>query len=346
MAELSTYFERKYTCPICQMIFTSLAVRSSKVYIGERESDFHTIYKGANPTHYSIIVCPACTYSASNTLFATPLPMNLVKGLSAALTQMPLEKPVDFSKERDLDTVLLSFKLAIRTAQLKKVAPGELAGLLLAAAWITREAGNSESESYYLEEALKHYLQAFQKSSSHVGNLNDVQAAYLIGELYLRNNNYSEAVNWFNIAIFHPNIKMYPAIEKLARDQWSLAREKAKNTPETVPSKDNKSELDNNVSIKTPEEVPPVAEAVTKSNSAPQRRNTMQMMVNLYPDQIEWLNQIVNRGYEASKKVISKDQIIRAIIDALMEKMDGDLPANFSNEKDLQAKLLELLESK
>ncbi|MDD3364366.1 MAG: DUF2225 domain-containing protein [Syntrophomonas sp.] len=344
MAELSAYFDRKYTCPICQMTFTSLAIRSSKVYIGERESDFHTIYKGANPTHYSIIVCPVCNYAASNTLFATPLPMNLVKGLSAALAQMPLEKPIDFSKERDLDTVLLSFQLAIRTAQLKKVAPGELAGLLLAAAWITREAGNGESESYYLDEALKHYLQAFQKSSSHVGNLSDVQAAYLIGELYLRQDNYSEAVNWFNIAIFHPNIKMNPAIEKSARDQWSLAREKAKNAPETVPSKDNKAEPDSNVKTKTPEEVPTVV-AASKSTSAPQRRNTMQMMVHLYPDQIEWLNQIVNRGYEASKKIISKEQILRAVIDTLMEKMDGDLPSNFSNEKDLQSKLLAMLES-
>lgn len=319
VAELSTYFERKYTCPICQMIFTSLSVRSSKVYIGERESDFHTIYKGVNPTHYSIIVCPACTYAASNNLFATPLPINLVMGLSAALAQMPLERSVDFSKERNLDTVLLSFKLAIRTAQLKKVSFGELAGLLLAAAWITREAGNSELESYYLDEALKHYLQAFQKSSNHVGNLNDVQAAYLIGELYLRQNNYTEAVNWFNLVIFHHNIKMNPAIKKLAREQWSWAREKAKNTLETVSSKNNTSE----------------------SDSAPQRLNTMQMMVNLYPDQIEWLNQIVNRGYESDKKLISKEQIIRAIIDALMEKLDGDLPADFSNEKELQAKLLE-----
>jgi hypothetical protein len=346
VAELSTYFEKKYTCPICQMTFTSMAVRSSKIYIGERESDFHTVYKGVSPTHYSIIVCPACTYSASNNLFATPLPKNLVIGLSAALAQMPLESPVDFSKERDLDTVLLSFKLAIRTAQLKKVAPGELAGLLLAAAWITREAGNNESESYYLDEALKHYVLAYQKSSNHVGNLNDVQAAYLIGELYLRQDNYSEAVNWFNIAIFHPNIKMYPAIEKLARDQWSLAREKAKNAPQTVSIKDNSSELENANHAKVPEKAPAVAEAIAKTSSAPLRRNTMQMMVSLYPDQIEWLNQIVNRGYEASKKIISKEQIMRSIIDAFMEKMDGDLPANFSNEKELHAKLLALLASK
>ncbi|MDD4802320.1 MAG: DUF2225 domain-containing protein [Syntrophomonas sp.] len=345
MVEVSAFFDKKFLCPLCQMTFTSLAVRSSKVYIGERESDFHVIYNGVNPTHYSIIVCPACTYAASNNLFANPLPMNMIKGLSAALLQMPLEKPVDFSKERALHTVLLSFKLAIRTAQLKKVPPGELAGLLLAAGWINREIGDSESEKNYLAEALKFYLEAYQKSSKNVGNLSEVQAAYIIGELYLRQNNFTEAINWFNNTIFHPNIKKYPAIEKMARDQWALAREKSKSWPDSFTA-DNDNKPANNVQTATIPPSPAVEKAAAKPVPAPQRRNSMQMLVHLYPDQIEWLNKIVNCGYESSKKIVGKEQVLRTIIDTLMEELDGKLPTDFSSEKELQLRLKSLLDSK
>jgi len=110
-------------------------------------------------------------------------------------------------------------------------------------------------------------------------------------------------------------------------------------------SKNNISPLDSGNQTKVKEASPTIAAPLSKSTSAPQRRNTMQMKVNLYPDQIEWLNQIVNRGYESSKKIISKEQVISAIIDALAEKMNGNLPTDFSNEKGLQIKLLALLES-
>jgi len=345
MADVGPFFEKKFICPVCQMTFTSLAVRSSKIFIGERESDFHVIYRGISPVHYSIIVCPGCNYAASNNLFPNPFKPAMVTQLATALLRLPLNKEVDFCHERDLNTAFLSFKLAIRSAQLKNVDPGELAGLLLAAAWLARESGQNTAEATYIDEALKHYLQAYQKSSTHVGNLSDIQAAYLIGELYLRQNNYKEAINWFNIAIFHPSIKGNPALEKTARDRWGLARELSKSNPQTnMPADDHSAAIDKapaEIKSASPTDIP-IATPSPKVN----RGKTMQMSLHLYHDQIDWLSQIVNREYSASKTLIGKEQIVSAILDVVKGKLDTNFPVGFSSEEELRNKLAALLDSK
>jgi len=268
----------------------------------------------------------------------------MVTQLATALLRLPLHKDVDFCHERDLDTALLSFKLAILSAQLKSVDPGELAGLLLAAAWVARESGQKNVEATYIDEALKHYLQSYHKSSMHVGNMSDMQAAYLIGDLYLRQGNYKEAINWFNIAIFHPNIKSNPALEKMARDRWGLARELAKSNPQpNTPADDQSGSLQEApVEIKTES---PADSPTTTPSPTVNRGKTMQMNVHLYHDQIEWLSQIVNREYSASKTLIGKEQIVRAIIDVVKDKLDTNFPVGFTSEVELRNKLAALLDS-
>ncbi|CFW97246.1 Zinc finger, RING/FYVE/PHD-type [Syntrophomonas zehnderi OL-4] len=351
MNQVNPFYNRNYTCPVCQKKFTSLSVRSSAIYLEKRESDFHCTYRNISPLHYSIIVCPACKYAASNNLFAKELPLTIVEQLALALAQLP-SNDTDFSKERDLDMVLETFKMAIRTSQLKKSEPGELAGLLLAAAWICREANHEELENTYLAEALKYYLQAFEKSSSHIGNLTDIQAAYLIGELHLRRGNYNEAVNWFNRTIVHPKIKTNPAIEKQARDQWQVARELAhqqKAAGTAVQPNQTKSAQDHvTADNHSKNDINKTKEPSPTGNSSPPARNrsTMQIMANLYNDQIDWLNQIVNRGYDHSKHLVNKEQVLRSLLDACQEYLEGEIPTQFSSETELKTVWLELLSSK
>lgn len=219
-------FLRNYTCPICKTSFKSHSIRSSAVYVERREPDLHVIYRGHSPLHYSIIVCPTCEYASSNSTFNESLPAEIEVPLARALNILKRDGRPDFGGERDADLALQCFRLAVRTAQLKKVPPGELAGVFLGTAWVARETGQGEIESKYRKEALKYYLEAYN-SSSEIGNLNDLQAAYLIGELYRQEKNYQEAVNWFNVVISNPQIKSHPSIEKMAREQWALSREEA-----------------------------------------------------------------------------------------------------------------------
>lgn len=226
MSSNSPLFFRQYTCPICKTSFQSYSIRSSAVFVEKRETDFHVLYRGQSPLHYSIIVCPICEYAASNSTFNNALPNEQQVQLARALKALKKSNRPDFGGERDAKLALQCFQLAVRTAQLKKVPSGELAGLLLGTAWVAREANQPEIEVEYRREALKYYLQAYQDSYQ-IGNLNELQVAYLIGELYRRDEEYQQAVNWFNLVITHKKIKSNPSIEKMAREQWALCREES-----------------------------------------------------------------------------------------------------------------------
>lgn len=336
MAE--AFFNREYTCPVCKTKFTSLAVRSSAIYVEKKESDFHTVYRGINPLHYSIIVCPVCEYAASNNNFNNELPSQAAEQIALALSQLKSDKTPNLCGQRKPEEALLSFHLAVRTSKLKKAPPGEIAGLLLASAWIAREIGNQELETKLLKEALNYYLEAFS-SGYHASNMNELQLIYLIGELNRRLGNFKEAVNWFNRVIMHKNIKSFPAIEKMAREQWSLTREEMKEKDykpyDTIPA--DKKETIN----------PPAADAEPKNSvNAPDKpkkmRPLLQMPVHLYEDQIEWLRKLSNQ-YAVKNKIFTREETLRGVLDALITVV-GENPAfSFSSEEELINRLIEIL---
>jgi len=341
VTEHTPFYEKQYICPICKTSFTSLAVRSSSVYVQDKEPDLHVIYRGVSPLHYSIVVCPGCYYAASNKSFTQEIEPKLLDKLITALYQLRPEKPIEFTRERDLSAALNSFKMAIRSAQLKKVRAGELAGLFMGAAWVAREVDDADLEEVYLKEALSHYLEAYNKDFQSIGNMSDVQAAYLIGELYRRNADYKEAISWFNKVIVHKYIKQYPHIEKLARAQWTLARDQSKTQSESneglgIPNADqSKPQQADDISVALSNK--PERTAVSR------RRPIMQMPVHLYADQIDWLTRIVNNGYNSSKTLVSKEQVLRALLDAVIERLESNLPAQFGNEEELKTVFFELL---
>lgn len=333
------FFNREYSCPICKTTFNSLSVRSSSTYVEEKESDFHVIYRGISPLHYSIIVCPTCEYAASNTSFSKDINSKLAEQLAIALSQLKSNDSTNFSEERDLPTTLKAFQLAIRTAQLKKVSAAELSGLLLAAGWIARELKHIELEKVYINEALKYYLEAFYSGSGAIGNLSDLQATYLIGELYRRCGEYKEAINWFNKVISHKDIKRNPNIEKMARDGWTLARDEAKNQSPTDDTEEAEPIINVNSAKPEPQEEADKQEAVNR----PQRRTTMQMSAQLYVDQIEWLKTISNYGHKNTNQLFTREQVLRCVVDAVMEKLSDTPPSQFTTEEELVNEILSLI---
>ena len=44
--------------------FTALNVRPDVAKVKVRESDFHEVYEGANPSWYLVYVCPVCLFAA------------------------------------------------------------------------------------------------------------------------------------------------------------------------------------------------------------------------------------------------------------------------------------------
>jgi len=69
----------------------------------------------------------------------------------------------------------------------------------------------------------------------------------------------------------------------------------------------------------------------------------MQMPAHLYADQIDWLTRIVNNGYNSTKTLVRKEQVLRSLLDAVIENLDDNLPQEFSSEEELKDLFGELL---
>lgn len=329
----SPFFPRDYSCPVCMASFSSLSVRSSSVNVVRRETDFHTVYRGINPLHYSIVVCPSCEYAAPSQRFSDPLQSEQVQELSRALMQLKIYDRPDYCMERDVYTALQCFRLAVRSAQLKKASKGELAGLLLSTAWIADEAGESDLELAYRREALKCYIEAYNHESAVIGNLSDLQVGYLIGELFRRDGDLDEAITWFSKVVFHPDIKKHPSVEKGARDQWALAREQAQS------SQHDKNKVSAYAEAEKPiVDIPQTSAAAVKKAAASSMVNkqiNMQMPLHLSFEQLDWLNQVGNNKGDTAP-LITREQVLRALLSAAMSCDPAHLPRGFSGEEELE----------
>ncbi len=217
----SPLFERHLSCPVCESKFTSMSVRTSAVNVSKVESDRHIIYRGPSPLHYIIAVCPICKYAAPYAKFKEPLSDHKLEKFISA--QRVFSNLPDFGQTRDLGLSLLSFNLAVETAQVISLPASEIAGLVLSMAWIARESGLQPIEQRCLNQAMSLYMEAY--TSEGEGKLSDVQLAYIIGEIHRRLGLFREAIVWLNQALNSKNIKKYPQIEREARDVWAAIRE-------------------------------------------------------------------------------------------------------------------------
>lgn len=54
----------------------------------------------------------------------------------------------------------------------------------------------------------------------------------------------------------------------------------------------------------------------------------------------------MNRGYDYSKTLVTRDEILKSLLDACREYLDGKIPEEFSSEAELKMRWLELLKNK
>jgi len=206
------------TCPMCENEFQTSRVRTSFRKPVDKDSDFCGRYRGANPDYYVVRVCPYCGFSTTENFESklTPRIREQIKGRISANWNMR-----DFSGERDWNTALQTYKLALVCAQLAEEKPRIIAGILHHIAWLYREKGDQEQEEKFLRYALEAYIEVFETEKL---NVNDARLMYIIGELHRRLKEYNEAVKWFSRVVNDKRI-MDAGMIKASRDQWALVRE-------------------------------------------------------------------------------------------------------------------------
>jgi len=214
-------YDKDVNCPLCRNKFKTKKTRSRNLKLIKRDDDFCVTYKDINPTYYHIFVCPECGYSATESEFD-----NLSKVEKEILDKSIRSKwkKRDFGEVRDFQEAVEVYKLAILTGQLLKKSKGYIGSLCLKLAWIYRENGN-DKEMEFLKYALSLLEEAYQYERFPIAGLDEVNLAYLIGELNRRLGNPKVSITWFGLALSNPNIKKHRLIQLRAREQWSLARE-------------------------------------------------------------------------------------------------------------------------
>jgi len=217
-------YEKSNKCIICNNSFSSKRLRATACRLDKREEDFYTSYKGYNPMHYEILVCPHCGYAAAETSFDS-LSTKEITDIKEMLSGKVIGR--SFCGERTVNDALDSFKLALFMAKSRDAKNSVIAGLSLKLAWIYREMKDTK-EKVFLEHALEQYKQAYDKENLPLGNLDEISVQYLIGELSRRLNKFKEAVFWFNKAVSNPDRKNNPRIEKMSREQWIIAKDQSK----------------------------------------------------------------------------------------------------------------------
>ncbi|WHH59395.1 DUF2225 domain-containing protein [Petroclostridium sp. X23] len=210
-------YDRKIVCPVCNSNITVRAVKSSSIRVVSRDSDFMIYYQDPSPMLYDSWVCVKCGYAAISAQF---------NHLTSTQTRLIKEKicskwkPKAYEAIYDIDTAIERYKLALLNAIVKNAKSSEKALICLKLGWLSRLKNDNENENKFLQQALEGFIQAFEKESFPIAGLDESSATYLIGELYRRLEDNTNALLWFSRVLCNRNAKN--KIKDMARDQKYL----------------------------------------------------------------------------------------------------------------------------
>ncbi len=216
-------YDKKIDCPFCKKQFKTKKVRSRFIKPLRVDSDFCPIFSedDHSPLYYYVVICTECGLAFTEDFtdyFSQAARDKVAKEITSRV-----DKNVDYCSERDFDTAIRTYKLAIYSAQLVKEKHIVFAHLCLRLAWTYRGKGNRDEEVRFLKLALNEYEKVFTNSDFDPEKIPEMQVLYMIGELNRRLGNYSEAVKYFATVTEHEDKSRYIKYVNLAREQWKLA---------------------------------------------------------------------------------------------------------------------------
>ena len=218
-------YDKKISCPFCQKAFKTKKVRSRFIKPLRVDRDFCPIFSEGDhsPLYYYVVICPECGFAFTEdftSYFSQASRDKVDKEITGRM-----DKNIDYCGERDFDTAIRTYKLAIYSAQLVKEKHIVFAHLCLRLAWTYRGKGERDEEERFLKLALSEYEKVFANSDFDPEKIPEMQVLYMIGELNRRLGNYSEAVKYFATVTEHEDKSRYIKYVNFAKEQWKLAVE-------------------------------------------------------------------------------------------------------------------------
>lgn len=293
-------FEYEAECPVCEHKCRVLRARSSRLIVERRDPDFCVYYSGIDPYLYNIWVCTECGYVGPEGDFLSGLPEKTKKDLKDFLQDKNVK--FNFTGERTVAQAIMLHLWAIKLAEVSRKKNSSLAALNLKLAWLYRKGGGPVKETKRLAKALEYYLQAYDHEPLPLGKMTELMLSYLIGELNRITGSYKESIRWFSRVVSSPQGKYEPGVVRMAREQWLLAREAAKNS---VVEPEEKKAVSRKI-FKT-------AEVKNTCKPAAKRRIMVTKKVSLYEEDIYWLQRTLS-AISGQKLVLNTDAVLRSVM--------------------------------
>ncbi|MEJ5256983.1 MAG: DUF2225 domain-containing protein [Fervidobacterium sp.] len=209
-------WDKKYTCPACGSIVTTKKVITDRVRVKNYDPDMKPNYEGINPMLYSVVTCENCHYSALESDFENNISPIYMEEIRKIQNELKVPKDVQFSKERDHRTAILSCALGTLFYKAKKQIC-RVAELYLRIGWLYRELSDSENELKALAKALASFEECFMHS--YIDTEKEPMILFYLGELSARFGKMEEARKWFSMLVTkYKNSNSFYV--KAGRDRW------------------------------------------------------------------------------------------------------------------------------
>lgn len=203
VTEEDVLYDKRYTCPVCDVSFTSKTVRAGKIKLISKDTDLRAVYEIADPHKYDVIACEKCGYSAVGRYFGklSTRQMKDIKDQVGTNFRGISNDKVIFS----YDDAILRYKLALVCSIVKHAKSSEKGYTSLKMAWVLRgkrlslKPGDADILPLYEQEmecianAYDCFVDALANEMLPIAGMDENTLKYLMAELARKLKKYDES---------------------------------------------------------------------------------------------------------------------------------------------------------
>ncbi|MBE5944790.1 MAG: DUF2225 domain-containing protein [Lachnospiraceae bacterium] len=201
--ETDALFDKHYTCPVCDLRFSTRSIRAGRVKLVEKDLDLRPIYDFVDPLKYDVITCDKCGYSSLTRYFgklSTKQMKTIKESVGTNFRGLENNKPI-----YTYDDAIERHKLALICSIVKNAKNGEKAYTCLKLAWVIRGKRNgidSKDPAFkelYVEEmeciknAYEGFLLAISNEPFPIAGMDENTLKYIMSDMARKLKKYDEA---------------------------------------------------------------------------------------------------------------------------------------------------------
>lgn len=216
--EENCLFSKTYECPVCDVKFSFLAVKSSKLRSVGQADDLRPIYRDFEPLKYDAVVCPSCGYGATSKFFQACMPTHRKRLRAGVQTNF---HGIHVSTDKvGYDEAIDRYKLALLSDVVADVKPSRKAYTCLKMKWLISSRLEAErdtmptekiaeciaDEKECIENAYQGFSKAYSSESFPICGMDEVTLAYLLASLAFKLGNYQDALKYVTPILTNRNV--------------------------------------------------------------------------------------------------------------------------------------------